>query len=101
MGWCENNRIDYVLGLARNTRLEDALARPLVQAAALYAQTGRAARLFRDSRYRTVDSWSRARRVVGPFDKLRMRGRIHERGPQPPVCRDLTVAFPLGRSRAV
>jgi len=101
MGWCENNRIDYVLGLARNTRLENALARPLAQAAALYAQTGRAARLFRDFRYRTVDSWSRARRVVGPFDKLRMRGRIHERGPQPPVCRDLTVAFPLGRSRAV
>ena len=26
MGWCEANRVDYVFGLARNRRLEAALA---------------------------------------------------------------------------
>jgi hypothetical protein len=65
MCWCEQNRVDYVFGLARNSRLEAELAKPLAQAAQQFAQTGRAARLFRDFRYRTVDSWSRARRVVG------------------------------------
>lgn len=26
MAWCEGNRVDYVLGLARNSRLLEALA---------------------------------------------------------------------------
>src|SRR6185503_18479154 len=38
MSWCETNRVGYVFGLAR---------------------------LFRDFQYRTLDSWSRTRRVVG------------------------------------
>jgi Transposase DDE domain group 1 len=65
MGWCEQHRVDYVFGLARNSRLEAELAKPLAQAAQLCARTGRAARVFHDFRYRTVDTWSRARRVVG------------------------------------
>jgi hypothetical protein len=65
MRWCEENRVDYVFGLARNSRLEEELAKPLAQAAQQFAQTGQASRLFREFRYRTVDSWSRARRVVG------------------------------------
>jgi hypothetical protein len=65
MGWCEENRVDYVFGLARNSRLEKELAGHLAKAARQCAETGRAARLFRDFRYRTVDSWSRRRRVVG------------------------------------
>lgn len=65
MRWCEANRVDYVFGLARNRRLEAALVEPLAEAKRLSSVTGRPARVFRDFRYRTIDSWSRERRVVG------------------------------------
>lgn len=65
MAWCEHNRVDYVLGLARNARLQAELAVSLARAAELSAAAGEAARLFRDFRYATLDSWSRQRRVVG------------------------------------
>jgi len=65
MVWCENNRVDYVFGLARNRRLEPALTEQLAQAKRLCIASGRPARVFRDFQYRTLDSWSRTRRVVG------------------------------------
>ena len=65
MTWCEANGVDYVFGLARNSRLEARLASELAQAKALCEASGQAARVFRDFRYQTLDSWSRARRVVG------------------------------------
>jgi len=65
MQWCEANRVDYVFGLARNRRLEAALVEQLAEAKCLCSATGRPARVFRDFRYRTIDSWSRERRVVG------------------------------------
>lgn len=65
MAWCENNRVDYVFGLARNARLEADLAGELAEAKRLCADTGNAARVFKDFRYRTLDSWSCERRVVG------------------------------------
>jgi hypothetical protein len=65
MGWCEANRVDYVFGLARNVRLEAELAEPLAEAKRLCLASGTPARVFRDFRYQTRDSWSRERRVVG------------------------------------
>jgi hypothetical protein len=65
MAWCEANRVDYVFGLARNRRLEAVLVEPLAEAKRLCLATGKPARVFRDFQYRTLDSWSRARRVVG------------------------------------
>ncbi len=65
MAWCEANRVDFVFGMARNNRLETELADELAQAKLLCAASGKAARVFRDFRYQTLDSWSRARRVVG------------------------------------
>jgi Transposase DDE domain group 1 len=65
MHWCETNRVDYVFGLARNPRLEVVIAKDLAQAERRCAATGKAARLFRDFRHSTLDSWSRKRRVVG------------------------------------
>ena len=65
MGWCEANRVNYVFGLARNRRLEAALVGQLAEAKRLCATSGRPARVFRDFRYCTIDSWSRTRRVVG------------------------------------
>ena len=65
MAWCEANGVDYVFGLARNKRLETLLVDELAQAKALCDQSGKAARVFKDFRYQTLDSWSRERRVVG------------------------------------
>ncbi|MGH3143594.1 MAG: IS1380 family transposase [Gaiellales bacterium] len=65
MQWCEANRVDYVFGLARNSRLEAALTSQIAEARQRHMTTGMSARVFRDFRYRTLDSWSRVRRVVG------------------------------------
>lgn len=65
MRWCEANRVDYVFGLARNKRLEAALTAEAAAAKRRSLRTGRPARVFRDFSYRTLDSWSRSRRVVG------------------------------------
>jgi len=65
MHWCETNSVDFVFGLARNNRLEEAIAEHLSRAQRQCAQTGRSARLFRDFRYSTLDSWSCERRVIG------------------------------------
>src|ERR1700731_483621 len=65
MAWCEANRVGYVFGLARNSRLEAALAAELAAAKCQHLASGAPARGFRDFRYRTLDSWSRRRRVVG------------------------------------
>jgi hypothetical protein len=65
MQWCEVNRVDYVFGLARNSRLEAALTSQIAEARQRHMTTGMPARVFRDFRYRTLDSWSRVRRVVG------------------------------------
>ena len=65
MTWCEQRGVDYVLGLARNSRLLGQIRRQLRQAGKACARTGQAARRFRDFRYRTLQSWGRQRRVVG------------------------------------
>jgi len=65
MAWCETNRVDFLFGLARNARLVAEIAGELAAAEAESARTGRPARRYRDFRWLTRDSWSRARRVVG------------------------------------
>ena len=70
MTWCEDNAVDYVLGLARNARLTRALGNELRQAKRRHARTGRPARVFRDFTYRTLKSWRRRRRVVGKAEHL-------------------------------
>ena len=65
MAWCEANRVDYVFGLARNVRLGAVLAEPLAEAKRLCLASGKPARVFHDFRYRTRDSWSCERRVIG------------------------------------
>jgi hypothetical protein len=70
MRWCEANRVSYVLGLARNQRLNRALGREMAEAQAAHERTGKPARRFRDLRYRTRKSWSCERRVVGKAEVL-------------------------------
>jgi hypothetical protein len=70
MAWCEQNQVDYVLGLAKNERLKAEIAPELEQAAAEYAATGQAARVFKEFTYQTRQSWSRARRVIAKAEHL-------------------------------
>ncbi len=65
MVWCEANEIDYVLGLAKNERLKKEIAQELQQAEAQFSHTQQPARLFKDFRYQTLNSWTGERRVIG------------------------------------
>lgn len=65
MAWCEQNRIDFVFGLARNARLVEEIYVELANAEEESRRTGRPARRYKDFRYSTLDSWSRRRRVIG------------------------------------
>jgi len=71
MGWCESQGIDYVLGLAKNPRLIRSICKQLEQARRKFIRSGQPSRCFRDFSYRTLDSWSRRRRVVGKAEHLR------------------------------
>jgi hypothetical protein len=70
MNWCEGHEVDFVFGLARNTRLEAILAPQLREAAAEFKQTGQRARIFTEFQYETRDSWSRSRRVIGKAEHI-------------------------------
>ena len=60
----ENNRVDYVFGLARNTRLVETIRAELKQAEKASLASGRAERVFKDFTWSTLKSWPRERRVV-------------------------------------
>jgi hypothetical protein len=64
MAWCEANRVDFLFGLARNTRLVEEIAVELAAAQEESRRTGQPARRFKDFMWTTRDSWSRRRRVV-------------------------------------
>ncbi|MGH9440308.1 MAG: IS1380 family transposase, partial [Terriglobia bacterium] len=70
MKWCEDQGVDYVLGLAKNVRLKREIAAELEEAAREYGRTGKAARGFKEFQYQTEDSWTRARRVVAKAEHL-------------------------------
>src|SRR5499433_3541164 len=70
MAWCAQNQVDYVLGLARNSRLQRKIAPALREAKQEQERTGQAARVFTEFSYRTRKSWSRSRRVVAKAEYL-------------------------------
>ena len=70
MSYCEAHQLDYVLGLAKNSRLKKALQTEMAQAQQLHQATQKAARGFKDFRYQTRHSWSCERRVVGKAEYL-------------------------------
>ena len=70
MAWCEANTVDYVLGLAKNSRLAAEIAEELAEARGEWERTDQPARRFKEFTYRTRESWSRERRVVGKAEHL-------------------------------
>ena len=70
LSWCEENKVDYVVGLARNERLRSLIEEAIEQASRQQQQTGRPARVYSEFEYRTLESWSRERRVVAKAEQL-------------------------------
>jgi hypothetical protein len=64
MAWCENNGVDFLFGLARNSRLVGEIESELAEAEEQSKRTSKPARRFKDFTWSTRDSWSRQRRVV-------------------------------------
>jgi len=67
MAWCESQEaVYYCIGLARNERLEALLGPALAAARAQHCLCGGATvRRFAEFSYRTLESWSASRRVIG------------------------------------
>jgi hypothetical protein len=71
MNWCEAHQVEYVLGMARNARLEAIVAPALEQALQQYEQSSKPARVFVEFEHETVSgSWSRRRRVVAKAEHI-------------------------------
>lgn len=70
MSWCEANGIDYVLGLPKNKRLRKKLLQQREHVYRKHLRTGKACRKYRNFIYRTLNSWSKKRRVVGKAEYL-------------------------------
>ena len=64
MVWCESEGIDYVFGLASNARLVRMTIATQEKALAEYQQLHQPVTWYRSVCYKTLDSWSRFRRVV-------------------------------------
>ena len=70
LAWCEDNGVDHVIGLARNSRLVERIGWELADAQAEADRRGRAARRFTEFSYATLTSWSRTRRVIAKAEHL-------------------------------
>jgi hypothetical protein len=68
--WCEEHKVDYVIGLAKNKRLIRAIGKQAHAAKMKFEETKKAARVFTDFDYKTRNSWSRERRVVAKAEHL-------------------------------
>jgi hypothetical protein len=67
--WCENNDVSYIVGIARNKRLER-MARPFTDlAGTLFRQEQTKQRLFGEVRY-GASTWDRQRRVIVKAEHL-------------------------------
>ncbi len=67
LSWCERHGVGYIVGLAKNARL-DALAGPgLARAAAAYAKSGEKQRHFAELRY-GARTWTTCRRVIARLE---------------------------------
>lgn len=70
MAWCEMNNVYYLLGLAKNARLIKLLEPALFKATLRHRLTGVPCREYVYFDYQTLNSWSRARRVIGKAEQL-------------------------------
>jgi len=63
MRWCDNHNVEYLLGLAKNSRLIKQAQPLLDEAHECFLQTGKKQKLFSETQY-AADSWDKERRVI-------------------------------------
>lgn len=67
LAWCERNAVGYVVGLAKNARLDAASAARRAALARRFARTGAKQRGFMSVRY-AAGTWKRTRRVIARLE---------------------------------
>ncbi len=74
MSWCENNGVDFVFGLARNSRLRKIIGAQMHAATQQWNQTSQPARVFSEFEYQAKKTkkggWDRARRVAAKAEHI-------------------------------
>jgi hypothetical protein len=69
--WCENNGVHYVVGVARNQRLEKLIEGPLAEAKQQFEATQEPARVFVEFEHKTLQGmWNKDRRVVAKAEHI-------------------------------
>ena len=69
--WCEENRVDYVVGVARNQRLEGLIEGQLAEAKQQFEATQQPARIFVEFDHKTLKgAWNKDRRVVAKAEHI-------------------------------
>ena len=61
--WCDNHRVGYIVGLAKNTRINAIAANLMAEAEERFEATGEKQRLFSETMY-AAKTWDRERRVI-------------------------------------
>ncbi len=67
LSWCERKDVGYIVGLARNARLNAQAASAMARAKAGYERSGEKQRLFAELEY-GARSWSKPRRVIARLE---------------------------------
>lgn len=67
LGWCERNGVGYVVGLAKNSRLEAFSEKTMKKAKKKFKKKGEKVRLFCQFQYK-AGTWKKARRVIGRIE---------------------------------
>ena len=75
MNWCERNEVHYIVGLAKNARLNTLSAQLQERAQKSFEATGEKQRLFGDIEY-AAGTWRRQRRVIA-------KAEVTDKGPNP------------------
>jgi hypothetical protein len=74
MSWCEDNGVDFGLGLARNQRLRKIIGAEMHAATEQWKQTGKPSRVFSEFSYQTKKTkkggWKRERRVAAKAEHI-------------------------------
>ena len=75
LSWCERHDVEYIVGIARNSRLNRFAERVLDEAKSRFERTGTKQRLFDEFHYAAA-TWNRHRRVI-------VKGEYTARGANP------------------
>lgn len=70
MAWCEGNGVDYIFGLSRNPRLQSMIEPSMQSARRAQEIIGGSVRAYQELRYKTLEGWSKTRRVVAKSEVL-------------------------------